>query len=140
MKMSRMMKCMMAIALFMSIGTTSVMAQKNIDKLLEDIEKREDVNINSVIKRDPKTKHIVSIVKSYTLTGEKMLKRLIEAFEKDEAHATTAIKNMPKGKKNIANANLLFIFYKEKKKYHYSLTAKENGLINLSFIMNQENK
>ena len=36
-------------------GTGKVMAQKNIDKMAAELEKRDDVAINSVTKRDPKT-------------------------------------------------------------------------------------
>ena len=53
----------MMIALFIGMGTAPVMAQKNIDKIIQELEKRSDVSINSVTKRDPKTRKIVSMVK-----------------------------------------------------------------------------
>ena len=53
----------MMIALFIGMRTAPVMAQKNIDKIIQELEKRSDVSINSVTKRDPKTRKIVSMVK-----------------------------------------------------------------------------
>ena len=62
MRVNNYLKCMM-IALFIGMGTAPVMAQKNIDKIIQELEKRSDVSINSVTKRDPKTRKIVSMVK-----------------------------------------------------------------------------
>ena len=45
----------LAAVLLMWGGTGKVMAQKNIDKMAAELEKRDDVAINSVTKRDPKT-------------------------------------------------------------------------------------
>ena len=83
MKANSFLKSMM-IVLLIGISAPSVMAQKNIDKVLEEIEKRDDASVNSVVKRDPKTRKVISVVKSFSLTDDKMVKRLIEAFEKDE--------------------------------------------------------
>lgn len=66
-------------------GTGKVMAQKNIDKMAAELEKRDDVAINSVTKRDSKTRKVVKVVKSFSLKDEKIGARLIEAFEKDES-------------------------------------------------------
>ena len=87
-------------------GTGKVMAQKNIDKMAAELEKRDDVAINSVTKRDPKTRKVVKVVKSFSLKDENIGARLIEAFEKDEEYAETAIKDMPKGRGKAQKANL----------------------------------
>ena len=97
MKVIHLLKCIM-IALFIGMNASPVMAQKNIDKVLEEIERRNDVSVNSVVKRDPKTRKIVSIVKSFNLSNHSMASKLIEAFEKDEEYTVTAIKDMPKGR------------------------------------------
>lgn len=137
MKVNSLLKCMM-IALLMGIGTPSVMAQKNIDKVLAEIEKRDDASVNSVVKRDPKTRKIVSVVKSFSLTDDKVAKRLIEAFEKDEEYTVTAIKDMPKGRKDATRANFTFIFQKENEKQTYTFSVGSSGKINVSVIIKQE--
>ena len=50
-------------------GTGKVMAQKNIDKMAAELEKRDDVAINSVTKRDPKTRKVVKVVKKFLVKG-----------------------------------------------------------------------
>ena len=55
MKTGKWMKCIVALML-MCIGALPVMAQKNIDKVVKELEGRSDVSINSVTKRDPKTR------------------------------------------------------------------------------------
>ena len=110
MKANSILKCIM-LALFIGMNLPSVMAQKNIDKLLEEIEKRNDASVNSVTKRDPKTRKITSVVKSFSLPSDaKMTQRLIEAFEKDEEYTITAIKDIPRGRKAATRANFTFIF------------------------------
>ncbi|MBQ7350847.1 MAG: DUF5024 domain-containing protein [Bacteroides sp.] len=136
MKVCNLLKCMMMI-LFIGMGTVSSMAQKNIDKLLEEIEKRDDASVNSVTKRDPKTRKITSVVKSFSLTDTKMTQRLIEAFEKDEEYTVTAIKDMPKGRKEATRANFTFIFQKDNEKRTYNFSVDPKGTISLSVIIKQ---
>ena len=136
MKVCNLLKCML-IVLFIGMGTVSSMAQKNIDKLLEEIEKRDDASVNSVTKRDPKTRKITSVVKSFSLTDAKMTQRLIEAFEKDEEYTVTAIKDMPKGRKEATRANFTFIFQKDNEKRTYNFSVDPKGTISLSVIIRQ---
>ena len=124
MRVNNFLKCMM-IALFMGMGTVPVMAQKNIDKIIQELEKRSDVSINSVTKRDPKT-----------LTVKDPTSRFIRAFEKDEEDAITAIKNLPKGRLNTKDSQLTFIFHPTKdEKRTYSLTTDRNGIVTLSVVI-----
>lgn len=136
MKVNSFLKSMM-IVLIMVIGTPSAMAQKNIDKVLEEIEKRDDVSVNSVVKRDPKTRKVISVVKSFSLTDDKIAKRLMEAFEKDEEYTVTAIKDMPKGRKDATRANFTFIFQKDNEKQTYTFNVGASGKINVSVIVKQ---
>ena len=136
MKVCNLLKCMMMV-LFIGMGTVSSMAQKNIDKLLEEIERRDDASVNSVTKRDPKTRKITSVVKSFSLTDAKMTQRLIEAFEKDEEYTVTAIKDMPKGRKEATRANFTFIFQKDNEKRTYNFSVDPKGTISLSVIIKQ---
>ena len=136
MKANSILKCIM-LALFIGMNVPSVMAQKNIDKLLEEIEKRDDASVNSVTKRDPKTRKITSVVKSFSLPSDaKMTQRLIEAFEKDEEYTITAIKDIPRGRKAATRANFTFIFQKGNEKRTYTFNANQQK-INLSVIIKQ---
>ena len=136
MKANSILKCIM-LALFIGMNIPSVMAQKNIDKLLEEIEKRDDASVNSVTKRDPKTRKITSVVKSFSLPSDaKMTQRLIEAFEKDEEYTITAIKDIPRGRKAATRANFTFIFQKGNEKRTYTFNATQQK-INLSVIIKQ---
>ena len=136
MKANSILKCIM-LALFIGMNLPSVMAQKNIDKLLEEIEKRDDASVNSVTKRDPKTRKITSVVKSFSLPSDaKMTQRLIEAFEKDEEYTITAIKDIPRGRKAATRANFTFIFQKGNEKRTYTFNANQQK-INLSVIIKQ---
>ena len=136
MKANSILKCIM-LALFIGMNIPSVMAQKNIDKLLEEIEKRDDASVNSVTKRDPKTRKITSVVKSFSLPSDaKMTQRLIEAFEKDEEYTITAIKDIPRGRKAATRANFTFIFQKGNEKRTYTFNANQQK-INLSIIIKQ---
>ena len=129
----------MFAALLLCMATAPMMAQKSIDKLAEELEKRDDVAINSVTKRNPNTRKVTKIVKTFSLKDEKMSKRLIDAFEKDEEYAITAIKDMPKGRKNATQANFTFIFLKDKnQKITYTLSVSNQGVTTLTIIMNSD--
>ena len=125
------MKCMVA-CMMLFIGTIGVMAQKNINKVVEELEKSDEASINSVTKRDPKTRKITRVVKTFSLTDIKMAKRLITAFEKDEEYAISAVKDMPKGRKSAMKVNFTFTFQQDNEKSMYTLTTNENGKIELS--------
>ena len=129
----------MFAALLLCMATAPMMAQKSIDKLAEELEKRDDVAINSVTKRNPNTRKVTKIVKTFSLKDEKMSKRLIDAFEKDEEYAITAIKDMPKGRKNATMVNFTFIFIKDKnQKITYTLSVSSQGTTTLTIIMNSD--
>lgn len=132
------MKCMVA-CMMMFVGTMGVMAQKNIDKVVAELEKSDEVAINSVTKRDPKTRQITRVIKTFSLTDIKMAKRLIAAFEKDEEYAISAVKDMPKGRKSAMKVNFTFTFQQDNEKSMYSLTTNENGKIELSINIRRGN-
>jgi hypothetical protein len=125
------MKCMVA-CMMLFVGTIGVMAQKNIDKVVEELEKSDEASINSVTKRDPKTRKVTRMIKTFSLTDIKMAKRLIAAFEKDEEYAISAMKDMPKGRKSAMKVNFTFTFQQDNEKSMYSLSTNENGKIELS--------
>ena len=122
----------MVACMMLFVGTMGVMAQKNIDKVVEELEKSDEVSINSVTKRDPKTRKVTRMIKTFSLTDIKMAKRLIAAFEKDEEYAISAVKDMPKGRKSAMKVNFTFTFQQDNEKSMYSLSTNENGKIELS--------
>lgn len=137
MKTGKWMKCIVALML-MCIGVLPVMAQKNIDKVVKELEGRSDVSINSVTKRDPKTRKVISMTKIYSVRDTRMAGALRRAFEKDEEFAVTAHMNMPKGRANAEDMNLYFVFYPvDNEKHSYTLTCNKNGEMTLTIIVKQ---
>lgn len=123
------------------MGAMPLMAQKNIDKLVKELENRDDVSINSVTKRDPKTRKISRVVKTFSLkVDNKIVKELIDAFEKDEEYAITAIKDMPRGRKAATRVNFTFIFQKDNEKRTYTLATQPSGNITMTIIINPDGK
>lgn len=116
-------------------GANQAFAQKNIDKMAAELEKRDDVAINSVTKRDPKTRKVVKVVKTFSLKDDKIGKRLVEAFEKDEEYAETAIKDMPKGRKNAQEVNFTFIYKVDNEKRTYTLFVNGTGNVSMTVII-----
>ena len=141
MKTRNWMKCML-VTLLLCMGAVPMMAQKNIDKLVEELEKRHDVAINSVTSRNPKTRKITKIVKNFSFKDGLMNGKLIKAFEKDEEYAVTAIKDLPKGRNgDSSNVSFTFIFVKDNnQKITYTLYTDKSEGTTLTIIMNSKNK
>lgn len=132
----------MLVTLLLCMGAVPMMAQKNIDKLVEELEKRDEVATNSVTRRDPKTRKITKIVKRFSVKDEKLNKRIIDAFEMDEEYAITAIKDLPKGRNGASsNVSFTFIFVKDNnQKITYTLYTDKSEGTTLTIIMNSKNK
>ena len=138
MKTRNILKYMLTMVL-VCMGAMPLMAQKNIDKLVKELENRDDVSINSVTKRDPKTRKISRVVKTFSLkVDNKIVKELIDAFEKDEEYAITAIKDMPRGRKAATRVNFTFIFQKDNEKRTYTLNTQANGNVTMTVIINPD--
>ena len=138
MKIGRMKRNLMAMML-MCLLVDPAMAQKNIEKVVKELEERSDVAINSATKRDPKTRKIISMTKTYSVRDARMAGALRRGFEKDEEFAITATKNLPKGRMDSSKMNLYFIFYpQENEKHIYTLTCSGNGQLDLTIIIKQE--
>ena len=123
------------VCLLLGCGVSGIKAQITIDKMANELEKRDDVAINSVTKRDPKTRKVIKVVKTYSVKDTKLGKRLIDAFEKDEEYAETAIKDMPKGRNAGQKANFTFIFRTDDEKRTYTLTTNESGNVSFTIII-----
>ena len=55
------------VCLLLGCGVSGIKAQITIDKMANELEKRDDVAINSVTKRDPKTRKVIKVVKTYSV-------------------------------------------------------------------------
>ena len=138
MKTGKMMKCIVAMML-LCMSAMPVMAQKNIDKVVKELENRSDVSIHSVVKRDPKTRKIITMTKVYSVKDDRMAGELRNAFEKDEEFAITSTINMQGGRNNLRGMNLFFVFNPtENEKHTYSLTCNRDGEMTLTIIIKQE--
>lgn len=126
-------RCALALVLALCVGAGKAMAQKEIDKMIQTLEKRNDVITSLVIKRDPKTHKIKRIVKSFSLENEELAKQMIAAFEKSEEYAETVTKDMSNGK-NGKNLDYTLIYRSETERRTYSLEVKEKG--NFSITVN----
>ncbi len=92
---------------------TGAMAQKNIDRIIEKMDKRRDVQITSVQKRDPETRKVVRLTKTLRISDPVLADELREAFEKDEKDALTIIKETG----NNVSYTLKFQDKREKRTY-----------------------
>ena len=128
-------KKLLMATLWLGMCAVPAMAQKNIDKIVEELEKRDDVEINVVTNRDPETRKVTKCIKSLTFKDEKVLKRLIEAYNKDEEYTTKAIKNsnIKAGKTEL---NYMYTFPHKEGKYNYALNTGKDGYVFLSIIFN----
>ena len=128
-------KKLLIATLWLGMCAVPVMAQKNIDKIVEELEKRDDVEINVVTNRDPETRKVTKRIKSLTFKDEKVLKRLIEAYDKDEEYTTTAIKNSSK-EAGQTDLNYMYTFPHKEGEYNYALNTGKDGYVFLSIIFN----
>ena len=126
-------KKLLMATLWLGMCAVPVMGQKNIDKIVEELEKRDDVSISLVTRRNPETRKVTTFVKSITFIDEKISERLIEAFNKDEEYTVTAIKDSKKvnGK---PKASYMYIFRTDEGQYKYALDVRKNGKMEISVI------
>lgn len=131
MKTSKMVVCMA----WMLFGLcTGAMAQKNIDKVVADMEKNADTRITSIKKRDPDTRKVVKVTKTVRLTDVQIAKRALEAFEKDEEDALTSIKE----KRSRVEYTLTYRNKNEKRTY--ILTIREGNDVEISVFITPANE
>ena len=100
---------------------SSATAQSHIDKIVDELEQK-GVDVSKVVKRDPKTKKVVSETKnlSFYSKDSNYANRLKEAFKKDAEDAVQETVN------NHGNTYLL-IFKNGTKSAHYNLIITPNS-------------
>lgn len=135
MKKKTIMRCL--VTMLLCIGISPVFAQKNINKLVEELEKRDDIKVSLVTNRNPQTREITNRIKTFSVTDEKMLEELVKAFEKDEEYTRTAIKEAKKTN-GIHVVDYSYIFPSEEGNHNYSLesSSKTKGKFELTIIFN----
>lgn len=127
---TKMIMCLAVIWLGLCSGA---MAQKNIDKVVADMEKNADTRITSIKKRDPDTRKVVKVTKTLRLTDVQIAKRALDAFEKDEEDALTSIKE----KRNRVEYTLTYRTKAEKRTY--ILTIREGNDVEISVFITPAN-
>ena len=139
MKKRTIMRCLAIMLL--SISTSPILAQKNINKLVEELEKRENIKVSLVTNRNPQTRGITNRIKTFSATDENMLNELVKAFEKDEEYTRTAMKEAKKTN-GIHVVEYTYIFTSEEGNYNYSLesSSKTKGKFELTIIFNPSRK
>lgn len=127
---TKMIMCLVLMWLGLCSGA---MAQKNIDKVVADMEKNADTRITSIKKRDPDTRKVVKVTKTLRLTDVQIAKRALDAFEKDEEDALTSIKE----KRNRVEYTLTYRTKAEKRTY--ILTIREGNDVEISVFITPAN-
>lgn len=122
-------KMIMCLAVMWLGLCSGAMAQKNIDKVVADMEKNADTRITSIKKRDPDTRKVVKVTKTLRLTDVQIAKRALDAFEKDEEDALTSIKE----KRNRVEYTLTYRTKAEKRTY--ILTIREGNDVEISVFI-----
>ena len=127
--------------MLLSTNVLSMMAQKNISKLIEELEKRDDVEISLVTNRNPQTREITNKVKTIYVKDEALFDKFVKAFEKDEEYTRTAIKDS-KRKNGILVVDYNFKFENEEGNYTYTLSSssKIKGKFDITIIFNPSKK
>lgn len=127
------MKKITILAMMAILCSINAIAQSNIEKIMAELENN-GVDVSKVVKRDPKTKKILSITKSLSFYSKegKYAKRLKEAFKKD---AENAVREATHGHHYVLD------FEENNKYYTYSLSIYEgkdgNPLVRLSMMMRE---
>lgn len=125
---------MMCMALMMFGLCAGAMAQKNIDKVVADMEKNPDARITSIKKRDPGSRKTVKVTKTVRLTDAQMAERALEAFEKDEEDALTSIKE------KRARVQYTLTYGNKTEKRTYILTIREGNDVEISIFITPANE
>lgn len=105
------------------------MAQKNIDKVVADMEKHADTRVTSIKKRDPETRKVVKVTKILRLTDVQIAKRAMEAFEKDEEDALTSIKE------KRTRVEYTLTYQNKTEKRTYMLNIREGNDVEISVFI-----
>lgn len=126
-------KMIMCLAVMWLGLCSGAMAQKNIDKVVADMEKNADTRITSIKKRDPDTRKVVKVTKTLRLTDVQIAKRALDAFEKDEEDALTSIKE----KRNRVEYTLTYRTKAEKRTY--ILTIREGNDVEIAVFITPAN-
>lgn len=118
--------CMVVMFFGLCIGA---MAQKSIDKLIEDAEKNPKAHITSIKKRDPDTRKVQKVTNTIRLTDAQFAKRAMEAFEREEENALTSIKE------KRDRVEYMLTFRNKLEKRTYILNIHENNDVEITIFI-----
>lgn len=119
------------VVVFLLMGSvgTGLFAQKNLEAVVKKCIEDKSVNKSTVQRKDPKTKALVSVIRTITVQDDLSLKNEIKsAFERDKEDAYQVIENEGGG-----NTNWFIKFETDKSRVSYSLDL--NGdMVSLTVI------
>jgi hypothetical protein len=137
MKAKHLLVALFAVLLFSGFDCVKVCAQRNIDRVVRDLEDK-GVDENTVVKRNKKNHQVYKMIKNLTFysLNSNYARQFKKAFEKDSEDARSVFSNL-KGN-NVNCYSYTLIFENGKKKSTYSITVspyKPNPLVNVSIII-----
>ena len=84
--------CWLALCLLLSGFSMELMAQKNLEAVVQKCKSDKSVDKSIVTKRDPKTKELQKIISSFTIEDNPTLQQEVKtAFEQDKEDAYQVI-------------------------------------------------
>lgn len=129
---------MLAIVLIVIAGcfSATVSAQENLNALMKKCEAMDDVSLNVVQQRDPKTKKINQIIRTVKFSNKKALvDDFLKAFQTDKNEAVQAIESKKYGKMVPS----YYQFIENSKQISYSFRMSEDGTgASITYIQNGE--
>ena len=116
--------CWLALCLLLSGFSMELMAQKNLEAVVQKCKADKTIDKSVVTNKDPKTKKVYKIVSSFVVEGHAALQQEIKsAFERDKEEAYQVIENESNGKMDY------FIrFSKANVKVSYSMDSRDTKL------------
>ena len=116
--------CWLALCLLLSGFSMELMAQKNLEAVVQKCKSDKSVDKSIVTKRDPKTKELQKIISSFTIEDNPTLQQEVKtAFEQDKEDAYQVIENESNG-----NMDYFIRFSKANVKVSYSMDSRDTKL------------
>jgi hypothetical protein len=119
------------------VGSFTVSAQKNIDRIIKELENK-GVNVNTVVKRTSRTKRVYLYIKglSFYSKGGNYARQLQRAFDKDSEKADNVSNS-----KSQDMAYSTLVFYSGKKRTTYNLYIGGNDInpyVSVDVVVNDQ--
>lgn len=113
---------MIGMAVLLMAGSCALMAQEKIDRIADELE-AQGVDVSKVVNRDPKTRKVVSVIRSFEFRSKNgtYAKRLLKAFDEEAPNAVTETSDLEDDEEERT-----LIFKKGDKTMIYSIEVERN--------------